>query len=198
MAASLLCVLAFFTVVKPRLAFLSLFYVKHPFASASQTTQASSSTPSAAGASPAIVHLGEGETIGSISIPGAGMPETPLLAGQTNAELLRGIGLYTGAQYPGEGGKVVLAGHSELAFSHLRSARIGELVNIKTNYGSYTYSITDTKVVPETDVSIQQRDASREYLVMYTYYPFDAIGYRSSRFVVYANYVSGPQAAKQP
>lgn len=70
-------------------------------------------------------------------------------------------------------------------------------VEIKTSYGNYIYEITDTAVKKATDRTAYDLSADYENLIMYTCYPFDALGLTTQRYFVYAKLVSGTPIDKE-
>jgi sortase A len=118
--------------------------------------------------------------------------DADLFFGDGDVALRNGVGIYNGSYIPGYGGTILVAGHNNTYFNGLKNARKGDLVQIKTSYGNYTYEIYDGKVLKATDQSAFDLTASEENLVMYTCYPFDELGLTSYRYFVYAKYVSGP------
>ena len=110
----------------------------------------------------------------------------PIYFGDNMEILSYGVGHYAGSYFPGEGGSIILAGHNDPGYFE----RILELVNddkivIETSYGTFDYSVYDTKVVNENDLSAFPIQEDRELLILYTCYPL-GVGYKTERFVVYA------------
>ena len=140
---------------------------------------------------PTIVYSGFGKVMGNLTLKSALIENYPVYHGDGNPQLRDGIGQFTGGCYPGEGGKVVLDAHRETFFRNLKLAKIGDLVYFNTCYGKYIYKVNAIKILKDTDTGIINPDYSHEYLVMYTCYPFNTIGYHPQRYVVYANLVSG-------
>ena len=70
---------------------------------------------------------------------------------------------------------------------------MGKIVVLETNYGTYTYEVTETAVKKATDKTAYDLKATQENLVLYTCYPFDTLGLTPDRYYVYAKYVSGPK-----
>ena len=66
-----------------------------------------------------------------------------------------------------------------------------DIVNIKTEWGTYTYKIYDIEIMAATDFDANVLDDDSEYLIMYSCYPFD-VADTPDRYFVYASYVSGP------
>ncbi|MDD4850393.1 MAG: sortase, partial [Gemmiger sp.] len=65
-------------------------------------------------------------------------------------------------------------------------------VTLQTHYGSYTYQITETKIADYRDETTYDFTRNDENLILYTCYPFDALGFTADRYFVYASLVSGP------
>lgn len=184
-AGVILILIAVFTIAKPFFSLTNLFLSKQPSASGSSY---SASAPSAV--SGKIVYSKFGQIMGHLTVPSAGI-DYDVYHGDHNEQLKKGIGHFIASHYPGEGGKIVLDGHRETVFRNMRKIKIGDLINFKTAYGSYVYKVNDIKIVKATDAAVISPDDKKEYLVMYTCYPFDTIGYKPERYVVYANLLSG-------
>lgn len=130
-----------------------------------------------------------GEQFGTLSIPTAEI-DYPVIQGDYDDQLARGIGHFDGSKFPGEGGNVIFDGHRETVFRNLGKVKVGDTVTLKTTYGVYTYKVSEIKIVKDTDKSILV-PSETEKLTMYTCYPFDTIGYKPERYVVFADYVLG-------
>ncbi|HRN39316.1 MAG TPA: class D sortase, partial [Ruminococcus bromii] len=111
--------------------------------------------------------------------------------------LRNGVGIYAGSFVPGYGGTILVAGHNNTYFNGLKNAAVGQKVEIKTSYGNYIYEITDTAVKKATDRTAYDLSADYENLIMYTCYPFDALGLTTQRYFVYAKLVSGTPIDKE-
>lgn len=118
--------------------------------------------------------------------------DAKLFFGDGNIALRNGVGVFNGSAIPGYGRTVLIAGHNNTYFNGLKYAEEGQLVRIATSYGNYTYEITSTEIKKATDSSAYDLSLNEENLVMYTCYPFDALGLTPNRFFVYAKFVSGP------
>lgn len=133
-----------------------------------------------------------GALFGNLSIDGRSV-DAPLFFGDSNSELKRGVGQYNGSAYPGCGGTVLIGGHNNSYFNGLKNVETGDIVTLKTNYGTYQYRVTKTAVLPESDTTAYDLNAREENLVLYTCYPFDMLGLTPNRYFVYAKYESGPR-----
>ncbi|MCI7131153.1 MAG: class D sortase [Lachnospiraceae bacterium] len=114
--------------------------------------------------------------------------------GDDDKTLDQGVGQYTDSGLPGYGKTILLCGHDTTFFKGLEDAAIGDLVNIRTQYGNYSYRITETKVTTADDAAAARLEEEDEQLVLYTCYPFgETDKERKQRYFVYCEKVSGPQ-----
>ena len=131
---------------------------------------------------------------GRITIAGTTV-DAPVYYGDTNSILNRGVGTYvdsSGAGIPGESKTILMAGHNNTFFNDLQSVEVGDVVTIETHYGTYTYTVERCEVRDYQDTTTYDFTRTDENLILYTCYPFDALGFTPNRFFVYAKYVSGP------
>ena len=141
-----------------------------------------------------ITYPSSGDRYATITIDGTNV-NAPVYYGDTNKILNQGVGTYmdnAGVGIPGEGKTILMAGHNNTFFNDLQHAEVGATVTITTHYGTYTYEITETKILDYQDTSAYDFSRTDENLILYTCYPFDALGFTPDRFFVYAKYVSGP------
>lgn len=135
-----------------------------------------------------------GDRYGEISIAGTTV-SAPLYYGDDTATLNKGVGTFkddVGVGIPGEGKTILLAGHNNTFFNGLQQVEVGDIVTIETHYGTYTYEVTEMGVKDYQDSTAYDFTRTDENLIMYTCYPFDALGFTADRYFVYAKYVSGP------
>jgi sortase A len=137
-----------------------------------------------------------GTKFGRLVISSASV-KTDLYFGDGAQELKNGVGLYNGSFIPGYGRTILIAGHNHTYFHTLGSAKIGDIIQIETNYGRYEYRITKSQVKPASDKTAYDLSNENENLILYTCYPFDCIGLTPQRYYVYAQFVSGPIIDKQ-
>lgn len=133
-----------------------------------------------------------GNQFGEIVIEDCGV-DAKLFFGDGDIALRNGVGIYSGSFIPGYGKTILIAGHNNTYFNGLKNAKPGQVVTIRTSYGNYTYEITKTAVKNKSDRKAFDLEADQENLIMYTCYPFDALGLTRDRYFVYAKYVSGTQ-----
>ena len=130
-----------------------------------------------------------GESFGSISIPSASI-DFPLIHGDYDEELAKGVGHFDGSKFPGEGGNIVLAGHRETVFINLGKIKVGDPITVQTTYGTYKYRVTELKIVKANDQTIVL-PSNVEKLTLYTCYPFNTPGYKPERYIVWAKLIEG-------
>ena len=141
-----------------------------------------------------ITYPNVGDRYADITISGTTV-DAPVYYGDNNKILNKGVGTYVdsdGVGIPGEGVTIMMAAHNNTFFNDLQHAEVGATVTVTTHYGVYTYEITDTKVLDYQDTSAYDFSRQDENLILYTCYPFDALGFTPNRFFVYAKYISGP------
>jgi sortase A len=114
----------------------------------------------------------------------------PVFHGDSEEQLLKGVGHFNGSMFPGEGSNVVLAGHRNSVFKGLKYVSKGDTIVLNTTYGKYVYKISEIKITNGTDNSILQ-PLDSEKLTLYTCYPFDYIGSAPNRYVVTSDLVEG-------
>lgn len=116
----------------------------------------------------------------------------PLIFGDNNACLKVGAGHYIGSHFPGENSTILVSGHNTNFFNCLKYTKVGETIEITTNYGKYKYEITDISPKHKNDKTAYNLAAEKETLVLYTCYPFDVVGYKVNRYYVTATLITGP------
>ncbi|MFD1336691.1 class D sortase [Oceanobacillus iheyensis] len=125
-----------------------------------------------------------GEAFGTLEIPK--LDKTlPIVAGTDPDSLERGVGHLDNSVLPSQGEQIVLSGHRDTVFRNFDQIEIGDQYIVHLPYGSYTYEIKETEIVPEDDTSVIRR-MGEEVLVVTTCYPFHYVGNAPERFVTYA------------
>lgn len=116
-----------------------------------------------------------------------------LYYGDDKKTLDQGVGQYTDSGLPGYGKTILLCGHDTTFFKGLADAGIGDTIHIRTQYGDYSYRVTETCVTTADDAQAARLDAPGEQLVLYTCYPFGETDHeREQRYFVYCEKISGP------
>ncbi len=134
----------------------------------------------------------EGERYGQILCEKVEI-DAPLYYGDSEKELVSGVGTYSGTFIPGAGRTILLAGHNNTYFHSLGELQPGDIIKINTSYGKYEYIVTGSKIALDTDTSAYDLKRKEENLILYTCYPFDMLGLTPDRYFVYADYLSGPK-----
>ncbi len=137
-----------------------------------------------------------GDKFAELSIGSLSKNNEPVLNCDDYSQLKYGWGRAYATRYPGEGGKIVMAGHS-YKNKNLTDIKIGAEITLKTTYGTFTYRVTETKIIKATDATIMKADDSKEQLVLYTCYPANQIG-TDKRFVIFSELVKGPKLINIP
>lgn len=98
--------------------------------------------------------------------------------------------------YPGQGGKILIYGHSSSypwdvsqftkIFRQINKLAVGDKVYITYNGTLYTYQVTFKQTVPAADTSTYQQEGKEE-LILYTCWPPDSI---KQRYLVHADLVT--------
>lgn len=134
-----------------------------------------------------------GQIIGTLTIPRI-KSSLPIIEGTGAKELKRGVGHYVGSVIPGVSDNSVLAGHRDSVFRKLGEVKIGDLITVKSDYGSFVYEVHKIRIVKANDrtVIVPTTDA---ILTLSTCYPFRYIGNAPNRYVVQAGLVMGEPIA---
>lgn len=133
-----------------------------------------------------------GEAYGRLTISGTEV-DCDLYYGDSEAQMSKGAGTYTGAHIPGENGTVLLAGHTGSFFRDFESAEIGADIQIETRYGTYHYEIVDMQPAKATDETAYDLTREEENIILYTCYPFGQLTPTPYRYFIYGEFVSGPE-----
>jgi sortase A len=122
--------------------------------------------------------------IGLLEIPRLGL-STPVVEGD-DANALRGAaGHLPDTPRPWEPGNSAIAAHRDGIFGPLRNVRVGDEVRVQTPRGDFRYTVTGTRIVPPSDVSVLKPGAG-DMLTLITCYPFNYVGPAPKRFIVHA------------
>jgi sortase A len=134
-----------------------------------------------------------GDVIGTLSIPKI-KKTINLIEGTGTKELKLGVGHYVGSVLPGVSDNSVLAGHRDSVFRNLGQIKIGDLMTVRTTYGTFVYEVHKIRIVNANDrtVIVPTQDA---VLTLSTCYPFRFIGNAPKRYVVQAGLVIGEPIA---
>ncbi len=113
--------------------------------------------------------------------------ELPIYYGDSLEVLKKGIGHHLTTYLPGEGGSIVCMGHNYKKYlQRLPEVEKGDKIVVKTEYGTFEYTVYDTKIVGETEVSAVPVQDEEEIFMLYTCYPTYGLGHATQRLIVYA------------
>jgi len=127
-----------------------------------------------------------GSKYGSVKIETAGI-DIPLYYGADYALLKYGAVHDEQSYFPGEGGSIIISAHNfDGFFANLPDAKLGDIIELETSYGTFKYKIYDTQIIGEDRVDLVPIQKDEEILMAYTCWPIHNIGHASQRYVVYA------------
>ncbi|HZB23738.1 MAG TPA: class E sortase [Gaiellaceae bacterium] len=125
-----------------------------------------------------------GDAIGRIVVPRLGL-RMVFVFGTDTESLKRGPGLDPRTFFPGQRHLVYIAGHRttySAPFSHIDRLKRGDVVRLEMPYGTFTYSVTRSIIVPSTQVSVL-RSRGREEVALQACHPRF---FASHRWITYA------------
>lgn len=134
-----------------------------------------------------------GDVIGTLSIPSIKSFEA-IIEGTGTKELKRGVGHYTGSVIPGVSDNSVLSGHRDSVFRKLGDVKIGDLITVKNDYGTFVYEVHKIRIVKANDRTVIV-PTDDPILTLSTCYPFRFIGNAPKRYIVQAGLVIGEPIA---
>lgn len=118
--------------------------------------------------------VNEGDVLGRIRIPSVGV-DTWMVAGAKLKDLEKGPGVFPKSAMPGHLGNFAVAGHRTsygAPFGDLDSLVKGDTIIVSTVEGTFTYSVTTSRVVDPSDVSvIRTVDPTRAVATLVTCHP---------------------------
>lgn len=126
-----------------------------------------------------------GKAVGRIMLPTLGRSYAFAQGVDTAADLRRGPGHYPTSPFPGQGGTVAIAGHRTTYLAPFRTVdklRRQDPIVLRMPYGRLTYTVTGTRIVDPTDLSILKR-VGYEQLVLTACHPVYSA---AKRIVVFA------------
>lgn len=129
-----------------------------------------------------------GEEIGYLYIPKL-KSELPIFHGTNEDELEKGVGHFKDSVLPGEKDNSVLSGHRDTVFRSLGKVGKGDVLQVTTSAGTFTYKIIKVRIVDKDDRTVIV-PKPRAVLTVSTCYPFDYIGAAPERYILEAYLVS--------
>lgn len=135
-----------------------------------------------------LLNIRKGDLVGELLMPTL-KQRFPIYEGTDNSELKMGVGHYVKSVFPGISDNSVLSAHRDTYFSKLGNLKIGDLIQVDTKAGKFTYKIFNFRIVKANDrtVIVPTKNA---VLTLSTCYPFLYIGHAPKRFIVSAKIVS--------
>ena len=109
----------------------------------------------------------------------------PIVQGDDWEQLKKGIGQYAGSGRPGQAGNVGLSGHNDIygePFRYLDRLQPGDEIVISTERQSYTYIVSEVRVVEPTDVWVMAPTEAAQ-VTLISCYPYRV---NTRRIVVFA------------
>ena len=138
--------------------------------------------------SPAPASLATGAPVGSLEIVRVGLSGV-VVEGDEDAVLDRAIGHLPDTPLPWQTGNSALAAHRDALFRPLRDVRLGDVLRLKTPYGTFDYRVRETLIVKPTDVWVIDPTPTST-LTLISCFPFDYIGHAPERFIVRADRIA--------
>jgi sortase A len=135
----------------------------------------------------------DGQALAELRIPRIGL-RTIVVRGTTPADLRAGPGLLDGTALPGQRGTTAIAGHRTTygaPFRHIDALRRGDVVTLRTPYGTFRYAVESRRIVYPKDMSVLRR-VGHDRLVLSACHPLFSA---ARRIVVLARLVSVGQSA---
>jgi sortase A len=130
--------------------------------------------------------LAYGQPLAKIVVPSIGWNGI-VLEGTDSRILSGGPGHLTGTAYPGENDNMVISNHNSYSLAWGK-AHAGDIIQLQTNYGTYSYKVVDFRVIDATDTSVTA-STHRPTLRFITCWPLYAGAFASQRYVVFADLV---------
>ena len=128
--------------------------------------------------------LGARDAVGRLIVPRLGL-DAIIVNGTDGSSLTKGPGRYEQSYVPGEGELVYIAGHRTTygaPFAHIERMRPGDRVTIEVPYGTFTYRVRNSIIVPADDVK-RLRSSGYEVLALQACHPRF---FATQRYIVYA------------
>ena len=100
--------------------------------------------------------------------------DAPVVQGDGWEQLKKGVGQHIGTAGPGEKGNIVLSAHNDIfgeIFKELDRLKPGDQIILYTSQRSYTYSITNSKIVEPTQVDAME-PTSYPTVTLVSCYPY--------------------------
>jgi sortase A len=125
-----------------------------------------------------------GDVVAEIDIPRLDL-SVVVFEGDDAGILEKGAGHIPGTALPSGSGNIGIAAHRDTYFRPLRAIHANDVITLKTQAGTSRYAVTETEIVPPSDVGVLAPASGRD-LTLVTCYPFYYVGSAPKRFIVHA------------
>ena len=129
-----------------------------------------------------------GAIVGELKIPRLDV-SVMVLEGVDPGILRIGAGHIPGTVLSPSAGNIGIAAHRDTYFRPLRLIQANDVITLETPAGTSRYSVTETEIVPPSDVDVLSGAPGRD-LTLVTCYPFFYLGSAPKRFIVHARKTS--------
>lgn len=109
--------------------------------------------------------------------------KVPIIEGAEPKQLKEGAGHHEDMAYPGQSGNCLIFGHRNTVFRDFDRLKIGDTIQVQTEYGIFIYTIEDMQVVEPLD-PLMFKGYDEPYLTLVTCYPFHFVGAAPKRYAV--------------
>jgi sortase A len=130
----------------------------------------------------------KGPVMGVLVLESLGGRRVAVINGASASDLNRGAGHHPRTSLPGRTGNCLIFGHRNTVFSGFGSLRTGDLVRFEGPKTSYTYKITEMKIIdPDNPAIFAMYD--KPMMTLVTCYPFNYVGSAPRRYMVLCSLV---------
>jgi len=127
--------------------------------------------------------------VAELTVPRLGLSQI-VLSGDSGRVLAFGPGHAEASAAPGANGTTLISGHRDTSFGFLRSIQDGDIIELNSPAGKFSYTVSERSIVDQRpfSVDIPNRELQSESsLMLVTCYPFDALEPGGNeRFIVLA------------
>lgn len=118
--------------------------------------------------------------------------DCPVYYGANRVCLRAGAAASTAYSLPGYGKSTVVTGYNTTVFRNLGQLKKGDLIDFSTNWGHFSYRVTDRQVLT-SDASVDVAVVDKEKLILFCTYPQSPFGnLENKRLYVFCEKASGP------
>lgn len=118
--------------------------------------------------------------------------DCPVYYGANRVCLRAGAAASTAYGLPGYGKSTVVTGYNTTCFRNLGQLKKGDMINLSTNWGHFSYRVTDKQVLT-SDATVNVSVVEKEKLILFCAYPQSPFGnLENRRLYVFCEKASGP------